>query len=149
MTIGNLNKKFGWLWLLIAPLMGMVISSLFTTKGNEYASVMNEVTIAGQSLTLYMGESFPRILNRYIHVHGGLLAFLNILYGFSIDDVPLSDKTKKLGSILAVIGAIFVTLSFFVLMTPSVSSISLPLRVLGSLGLVVSILILVVGELKK
>lgn len=149
MTIGNLNKKFGWLWLLIAPLMGMVISSQFNTKGVEYASIMNEVTIAGQSLTLYMGESFPRVLNRYIHVHGGLLAFLNILYGLSIDDVPLSDNTKKLGSILAVIGAIFVTLSFFVLMTTSLSSISLPLRALGGLGLVVSILILVVGELKK
>lgn len=52
MTIGNLNKKFGWLWLLIAPLMGMLISSQFNTKGVGYASIMNEVTIAGQSLTL-------------------------------------------------------------------------------------------------
>lgn len=96
-----------------------------------------------------MGEAFPRILNRYIHVHEGLLAFLNILYGLSIDDVPLSDNTKKLGSILAVVGAIFVTLSFFVLMITSLSSIALPLRALGGLGLVVSILIFVVGELKK
>ena len=149
MAIGDLNKKFGWLWLLIAPLMGLFISSQFLSRGQEYSSVTNTVTIAGESVTLYMGEAFPRIANRLLHVHGGLLALFNIIYGLSIDDIPLKEKTKRMGSILAVVGAVFLTFAFFSLQITVLSAIGLPLRVLGGISLVVAILILVVGEFKK
>lgn len=147
MSIGSLNKKFGWIWLLIAPLMGLFISSQFARIG--YASITNEVTIAGETITLYMGDSIPRLSNRLLHAHGGLLAILNIVYGLSIDDVPLKDKTKRLGSILAVSGAVFVTFSFLFIQVPYLSSIGLPLRVLGGISIVTAILILVIGEFKK
>lgn len=149
MAIGDLNKKFGWLWLLIAPLIGLYITAQFSSRGSDYSSVLNEITIAGEDLTLYMGEAFPRIANRLLHVHIGLLAFINILYGMSIDNVPLTEKTKKSGSILAVIGAILVSLAFFFLQVEPLSELGFPLRIIGGIGLVVSILILVVGELKK
>lgn len=149
MGIGNLNRKFGWLWLLIAPIMGLIITALFNSRGSEYSSAMDNVTIAGENLELYMGHSFPRIVNRLVHVHAGLLAFLNIFYGMNIDSVPLNDKTRKLGSILAVVGTVFVTVAFYLFQFASLSAIALPLRILGGIGLVVAILILVVGEFKR
>lgn len=149
MSIGDLNKKFGWIWLLIGPLMGMYITGQFNSLGPAYASVMKEITIAGQNQSLYMGEPVIRTANRLLHVHGALLAFLNIVYGFSIDSVPLSDKTKKLGSILAVAGAVLVTLGFYFLQVASLREFGFPLRVLGGIGLVVAIVIIAFGELKK
>lgn len=149
MAIGDLNKKFGWIWLLIAPLLGILITAMFNSRGAEYSSVMNEVTIAGQNVTLYMGEAFPRVANRLLHVHSGLVAFLNILYGLSIDNVPLTEKTKRLGSILAVAGAVLVTFGLYSIQVMSLSSLSFPLRVLGGISIVLAVLILAVGEIKK
>jgi len=149
MAIGDLNKKFGWIWLLIAPLLGILITAMLNSRGAEYSSVMREVTIAGQNLTLYMGEAFPRVANRLLHVHSGLLAFLNILYGLSIDNVPLTEKTKRLGSILAIAGAVLVTFGFYSIQVMSLSSLGFPLRVLGGISIVVAVLILAVGEIKK
>jgi hypothetical protein len=149
MAIGDLNKKFGWIWLLIGPLMGLYITSQFNNLGAVYARVTEEIAIAGQNLTLYMGEPGIRGANRLLHVHSALLAFLNILYGQSIDSVNLSDKTKKLGSVLAVIGAILITLAFYFLQVPSLRELGLPFRVLGGTGIVVAIVIIVLGEFKK
>lgn len=149
MAVGDLNRKFGWIWLLIGPLMGLFITGQFNRLGAEYASVTQEVMIAGQNVALYMGEASPRIANRLLHVHGALLAVLNIIYGMGIDAVPLSDKTKRLGSILAVIGAILVTVGFYTLQVASLGVLSFPLRVLGGIGLVVAVVIMAAGELKK
>ncbi len=82
-------------------------------------------------------------------MHSGLLAILNIVYGLSIDNVALSDKTKKLGSILAVVGAILVTLGFYFIQVMSLSSLGFPFRILGGISLVVAIVIIAVGQLKK
>ncbi len=149
MTIGNWNKKFGWIWLLIGPLMGLYITNQFHSLGAAYAAVMKEVTVAGQTLTLYMGEGPLRTPNRLLHVHSALLAFLNIMYGMSIDGVALSDKTKKLGSVLAIAGAILVTIGFYFIQVMSLSSLGFPLRVLGGISVVAAIIILAAGELKK
>ncbi len=54
MATGDLNKKFGWIWLLIGPLLGMYITNQFHSLGAAYASVMKEVMIAGQNVTMYM-----------------------------------------------------------------------------------------------
>ncbi len=149
MAIGDLNKKFGWIWLLIGPLMGIYITNQFHSLGAAYAAVMKEITISGQSVSLYMGEPSIRTANRLLHVHGALLAFLNIFYGLNIDSVKLSDNTKRLGSILAVAGAILVTLGFYFLQVMSLSSLGFPFRVLGGISLVVAIVIIAVGQVKK
>ncbi len=149
MAIGDLNKKFGWIWLLIGPLMGLYITNQFHSLGAAYAAATREVSIAGQSLTLYMGEGALRTPNRLLHVHSALLAFLNIFYGLNIDSVKLSDNTKRLGSILAVAGAILVTLGFYFLQVMSLSSLGFPFRVLGGISLVVAIVIIAAGQFKK
>lgn len=149
MAIGDLNKKFGWIWLLIGPLMGLYITSRMTSLGATYAAATKEVTIAGQNVTLYMGEPGIRLANRLLHVHSALLAILNIVYGLSIDSVNLSDKTKRLGSVLAVAGAILVTFAFYSLEIVSLRSLAVPLRVVGGISLLVAIVIIAVGQLKK
>jgi len=130
MAIGDLNKKFGWIWLLIGPLMGLYIMSQFSSLGAAYTEAL-------------------RTPNRLLHAHGALLAFLNIFYGLSIDSVLLSDKTKRLGSILAVAGAILVTLGFYFLQVASLRDLNYPFRILGGAGLIVAIVILAFGEFKK
>jgi hypothetical protein len=149
MAIGDLNKKFGWIWLLIGPLMGLYITSQMTSLGAAYFAATREAMIAGQNVTLYVGEPGIRVANRLLHVHSALLAILNIVYGLSIDSVNLSDKTKRLGSILAVVGAILVTLAFYFLQVTSVSALSVPFRIIGGIGLGVAIVIMAVGQLKK
>lgn len=150
MAAGDLNKKFGWIWLLIGPLLGMYIGGQLNSPGAAaYASVMKEVTISGQDITLYLGETGIRTANRLLHAHSALLAFANILYGFSIDSVPLSDRTKRLGSVLAVAGAILVTVGFYFPQVMSLRDFGFPLRVLGGISLVAAIVILVFGQFKK
>ena len=130
MTTGDWNKKFGWVWLLIGPLMGLYIMGQFSSLGAAYTEAL-------------------RTPNRLLHAHGALLAFLNIFYGLSIDSVPLSDKTRKLGSVLAIVGAVLVTAGFYVLQVTPLRDLSFPLRVLGGAGVVVSILIMAFGQFKK
>ncbi len=149
MAIGDLNKKFGWLWLLIGPLMGLFITSRMIEFGTAYSAATREVTIAGQNVTLYMGEPGIRVVNRLLHVHSGLLALLNIVYGLSIDSANLSDKTKRLGSILAIAGAVLVTFAFYFLQVSIFRSIAVPLRVLGGISLAVAVVIIAVGQLRK
>jgi len=120
-----------------------------TSLGAAYAAATKEVTIAGQNVTLYMGEPGIRLANRLLHVHSALLAILNIVYGLSIDTVNLSDKTKRLGSVLAVAGAILVTVAFYSLQIISLRSLAVPLRILGGISLLVAIVIIAVGQLKK
>lgn len=150
MAAGDLNKKFGWIWLLIGPILGMYIGGQLNSPGAAaYASVMEKVTIPGQDLTLYMGETGIRMANRLLHVHSALLAFTNIFYGFSIDSVPLSERTKRLGSVLAVVGAILATVGFYFLQVMSFQGFGFPLRVLGGISMVAAIVILVFGQFKK
>lgn len=149
MAIGDLNKKFGWLWLLIGPLMGLYITSQFSSLGAAYAAATREVSIAGQNLTLYMGETGIRGANRLLHVHSALLAFLNIFYGLNIDSALLSDRTKRLGSVLAVAGAILVTTGFYFNQVMPLRELGLPLRILGGISVVVAIVIMAAGQFKK
>ena len=149
MPIGDLNKKFGWTWLLIGPLIGLYITSQFNSLGAAYAAVTKEMSIAGQNITLYMGETGIRGANRLLHAHSALLSFLNILYGLSIDSVLLSNRTRKLGSMLAVAGTILLTLGFYFLQVTSLREFGLPFRVLGGLSVVVAIAIMAFGQFKK
>jgi hypothetical protein len=125
MTVGDLNKKFG-----IAPLFGMFMTFQF------------------QNVEGY-AQSFARTGNRLIHAHTGLLSFLNIMYGYGIDEVTLADNTKKLGGGLAVIGTLLVSISFFATIVPALGSVGFSSRILGFISLFVAILVLAVGFLKK
>jgi hypothetical protein len=136
MTIGGINKKFGWLWLLIAPVMGMVITSSF--QGGGYAYILE----GGAGVA----DTFQRMGNRMFHVHVGILALLNIIYGTAIDETKLGEGTKRLGAYLAVVGAILVSLSFFVSIMPSISTIGFPSRVIGFVALLSAILIVLAGK---
>jgi hypothetical protein len=117
-----------------------------TALGAAYTTATKEVTVAGQNVTLYLGEPGVRLANR---LHNALLAILNIVYGLSIDTVNLSDKTKRLGNVLAVAGAILVTFAFYSLEIVYLRSVAVPLRVLGGISLFVAIVIIAVGQLKK
>ncbi len=129
--------------------MGLYITSRMTELGAAYIAATREVMIAGQNVTLYTGEPGIRLANRLLHVHSALLAILNIVYGLSIDSVNLSDKTKRLGSYLAVAGAILVTFAFYFLQVSSLRSLAVPLRILGGISLVMAVLIIAFGQLKK
>lgn len=131
------------------PVNGFVHNQPDVQLGSAYFAATREATIAGQNVTLYMGEPGIRVANRLLHVHSGLLAILNIVYGFSIDGVNLSDKTKRLGSILAVVGAILVTLAFYFLLVGSLRAFSVPFRAIGGISLGVAVVIIAVGQLKK
>jgi hypothetical protein len=96
MSVGDFNKKFGWLWILIAPLMGIYISFQF------------------QNVEGY-AQGFARTGNRLFHAHAGILSVINILYGYGIDEVGLAENAKKLGAYLAIVGTLFVSLSFMIL----------------------------------
>ncbi len=122
MAIGDLNKKFGWLWLIITPLMGMYMSLQFKTAAETGYATFDF------SKGLLVGESFAKLLNKVFHVHSGLLAFLNILYGGAIAEVQLAENTKKLGSYSAVLGAFLVSIS---LAPISPDAIRDPTRILG------------------
>jgi len=127
---GNLNKRFGWLWIVIAPLMGMYITFQF------------------QNVQGY-GDSFIRTGNRLFHAHAGILAIFNILYGYAIDEVKAAENSKKLGSYLAIAGTILVSLSFFALLVNALGPIGSPSRILGFISILVSVLILISAQMKK
>lgn len=67
----------------------------------------------------------------------------------SIDSVSLSDRTKRLGSVLAVAGAILVTIGFYFNQVMPLRELGLPLRVLGGISVVVAIVVMAAGQFKK
>lgn len=129
LAIGDLNKKFGWTWVLLTLIVGVFI----TIKAADEAWL----------------RSMTRAYFRSGHAHMGLLAFLNLLYGLYIDNVPLAENVKRLGSILAVVGAIFTPLGIF-----AGALLKEPLLIgagkgLGGAALIVAVAILAYGQLKK
>jgi hypothetical protein len=130
MSAGDLNKKFGWLWIIFAPLVGIYITLQFQN-------------VEGYS------QGFARTGNRLFHAHSGILAIVNIIYGYGIDETALAENSKKLGGYLAVVGAILVSISFMGSLVPILGAVSFPSRVLGFISLFVAILILAVGQLKR
>jgi uncharacterized membrane protein len=92
LAIGDLNKKFGWILLLIFLLFGIYLG--FKTGAARTADDMTWLT------------SRARKAFMITHTHGTALAFLNIFYGMAIDGTALSDRLKRTGSYFAIIGAI-------------------------------------------
>jgi len=90
MGIGNRNKKFGWLWMLIGIIVGAVLG-MWSFNG-PFASPLGDYT------------SLPRRLVRLAHIAFIALGIINVLYGYEID--KLKQSSKLLGSWAMMLGAI-------------------------------------------
>ena len=86
---GNLNIIFGWCWINIGFIMGMVMGMKFE-KANWLSGY----------------ASWERRMLRLSHVAFIFLSILNIVYGHELINVNLSASWKQAGSILIIIGAI-------------------------------------------
>lgn len=102
MRYGNLNRRFGWLWLLLFMSIGLII---------EIRLIIDPVYAANYSGTAGIGQM--RSLFRAAHGHGNLLAVVNILYGLYIDTANLPNGLKRAGSVAAVVGAILQPIGLF------------------------------------
>ncbi len=73
-----------------------------------------ELKLANQQ---WFAEPFgiPRQFYRSAHVHGNLLAVLNLLYALFIGTAALSDSLKRWGSYLMVAGSVLIPVGILVL----------------------------------
>jgi len=128
-SIGQSNIRFGWIWILV-----------FTVFGGFLEMKLLDAVWA-------VGVLEPtRALWRSAHVHGLLLAFYNIFYGIQIDKTTLTDKSKRGGSVHAIMGAIVLPVALFLSVFYS------PLRYLAALGglaIIGSAVVMVKGQPKE
>ena len=94
--IGKKNISFGWFWILIGIILGGVMS-MWSFNG-PLASPVGDYT------------SLPRRMLRLSHIAFIALAIINILYGYEIDKIKISNKIKKIGSIFMIYGAVLMPL---------------------------------------
>jgi hypothetical protein len=88
-SIGKTNIKFGWAWLFIAILTGMVIG-LFAF-GPDWLDGYASLT---------------RRFLRLAHISFMALSLTNVLYGLTLDGANLPVKFKKMGSYSMITAAI-------------------------------------------
>ncbi|MFC1849611.1 hypothetical protein ACFL27_05320 [candidate division CSSED10-310 bacterium] len=93
-SLGRKNITFGWLWILCALLFGVYL----------------EIKLADPQ----WGIGYTRMLRKLYkdaHGHALCLAFLNILYGLTIEGAHLSEGIKNQGAWLAILGAVLFPLA--------------------------------------
>tara|TARA_Y100000034_G_C6745473_1_gene331085 strand:+ start:392 stop:799 length:408 start_codon:yes stop_codon:yes gene_type:complete len=100
LAIGRNNLFFGWLWIFIGVIIGAVMG-LWSFNG-PFSSPFGDYS------------SLARRFARLSHISFIGLAILNILYGYEIDKVKLTRKTKLIGSKCFVYGSIFLSLFLLV-----------------------------------
>ncbi|HEB12146.1 MAG TPA: hypothetical protein ENI11_00530 [Actinobacteria bacterium] len=133
MNIGSRNSKFGWLWLGLFLIVGVVIEVTLVIN-KDYAA--NFSGVEGS-------VGFTRELVRGAHAHGNLLAIINILFGLFIGKAELSDGLKNKGSWLAIISAVLMPIGMFGLgfgFTPAGA-----LTMLGAISMIVAVFIVGFG----
>src|SRR6187455_3476988 len=103
--LGDRHRLFGWSLFLIGILYGMAIG-LFAFDG----PVAAPARFADYS-------SLPRRLIRFAHIACMALGMVNVLYGFEIDRVSVSERWRRIGStsmiVSGVLMPIFLTLAGF------------------------------------
>lgn len=104
-TIGDLNIVFGWLWMN----MGFITGLLMGLKAEQFG--LNTLKEGPTWLDGY--GSIPRRLIRLGHVAFIMLPVLNILYGQFIDGAALSHAWKLTGSYAMIAGAVGIPLLCF------------------------------------
>jgi len=133
MKVGLRNRKFGWLWLGLFLIVGLIIEVMLVIN-EEYSA-----NYAGIEGTI----GFTRELLRSAHAHGNLLAIINILLALYIDKTAVSDALKNLASWLAIFSAVVMPIGMFGLafgFTPAGAA-----NVFGALAMITAVLIMGFG----
>jgi hypothetical protein len=127
MVIGDLNKRFGWIWLSIFVIVGFYI----------------ELQMGSME---YLGN-WRRELYRGMHAHGNLLSVVNLIYAVYLADANLSDSLKNWGSRLMVIGAVLIPVGIYAMtLATSPETIGPPvLTWLGAIATIIAVLIMAKG----
>ena len=100
--VGHINIAFGWAWMCLGFIMGMVMG----TRVEQFG--VNTLKRGPDWLGGY--ESVPRRLLRLSHVAFIMLPLLNIVFGQHIDAALVSFEWKRLASGSMIFGAIGVPL---------------------------------------
>jgi len=127
--IGIKNIKFAWVFLVLFTVFGAFLEVKLLDE--EWAA---EFTLP------------QRRLWRSAHVHGLLLAFLNMFYGLMIDKANLTDKQKRAGSAHAILGAVVLPLS---LLFAGFFPLARYLAPVGGLAIIFAGALIAYGYLKK
>ena len=96
--IGHTNIVFGWLWMNLGFLTGLLLG----LKVEQFG--LNTLLTGPTWLDGY--DSVPRRLLRLGHIAFLMLALLNVVYGLFIDGSALSHGLKVVGSAAMIFGAI-------------------------------------------
>jgi hypothetical protein len=131
MELGEKNISFGWLWLLVGILVGAIMG--MWSFNSPFPSPVGDYT------------SLPRRLLRLSHIAFIALAIINILYGYEIDNIQLSNKLKKIGSMCMIYGAILMPI--FLLAAVFFEPLKY-LTIISAILLIIAISIMAVGKLK-
>jgi hypothetical protein len=128
MTVGDLNRRFGWFWLTIFVIVGFYI----------------ELRMGDSS---YLGN-WRRELYRGMHAHANLLAVVNLIYAGYLADANLTESLKNWGSRLMVAGAMLIPLGIFgMTLAENPELISPPILTwLGALATIIAVAIMAYGN---
>lgn len=100
MEIGEKNIRFGWIWMLLGIILGAILG-MWSFNG-PFPSPLGDYT------------SLPRRLIRLSHIAFIALSIINILYGYEIDKIRFKEKTKKIGSVCMIWGAVLMPILLIV-----------------------------------
>lgn len=103
--LGHLNIAFGWAWMTLGFISGMLMG----LKVEQFG--LNTLPVGPTWLDGY--GSVPRRLMRLGHVAFIMLSVLNILYGMFIDGAHLTEFWRQAGSTAMILGAIGIPLLCF------------------------------------
>ena len=92
--------------------------------------------------------TFVRIFLRGSHTHGLLMAFYNLIFGSMIDSLELSDKSKKIGSIIAAC-AVLLPIGLGLRGMTEGSMTFAPFALLGGVLFIASSFFILIGVLRK
>ena len=129
--IGKKNISFGWVWILAGLLVGAFMG-MFAFNGPLPSPVGDYA-------------SLPRRMLRLSHIAFIALAIINILYGYEIDKVSLKEKTKKVGSLFMILGAILMPIFLIIAVFFEPAKY---LTIIPAVLLILAIFIIVVGKFR-
>jgi len=125
---GEVNVTFGWIWILVGLVVGMILG--LKAEGEHW--------LGGYS-------SLTRRYLRLGHIAFIALAIINILYGKELVSASLSDTSKNLGSFLMIFGAAGVPIACLTAAFWRKAKYLLPL---SATSLLIGVFIIVVGLVK-
>ena len=94
MNVGDANVIFGWVWMCLGFVFGMILG--LRAEGENWLG------------------GYASVTRRYLrlgHVAFIALSIINILYGKELASVDLSDNMKNIGSYLMIFGAVGVPIT--------------------------------------